>query len=206
MNQKLEILATPFDDPSICRFTIGITSLVENEITFYHSPDEDFFIRDLFEVEEIKQIVVDKNYIICKKDSETPWSILAKTVGNIIRLAHQNNRLVIPNLYRVEKVQESEPNSFANLEFINSDLGQKMKEVIELQIQPSLGAHGGSVTLLDFKDGHLFVRFQGGCQGCSQASVTVKDGIQKILKSKFPEIVDVVDLTDHLKGQNPYFK
>ena len=75
-----------------------------------------------------------------------------------------------------------------------------------MSIQPSLRAHGGRVNPVDIQNGSLLVEFLGGCQGCSQVSITVKEGIEKIMKKEVPEIKEVRDVTNHDRGKNPYFK
>ena len=210
MSEKLEILATPMDDPNFCWFTLGVSPMVENEIVFDQRPGQEFFIQDLFDVEGISQIILDTNYIICQKSVDTPWQVLGKTIGNILRLNYKRNLLKVPKevIGQTKMTSKAESEIFVKIndEFIKSDLAKGIQEIIELQIQPSLGAHGGSVRILDFQAGKLFVNFSGGCQGCSQASVTVKDGIEKIITSKFSEVKEVVDVTNHSSGENPYFK
>ena len=210
MSEKLEILATPMDDPNFCRFTLGVSPMVENEIVFDQRPGQEFFIQDLFDVGGISQIILDTNYIICQKSVDTPWQVLGKTIGNILRLNYKRNLLKVPKevIGQTKMTSKAESEIFVKIndEFIKSDLAKGIQEIIELQIQPSLGAHGGSVRILDFQAGKLFVNFSGGCQGCSQASVTVKDGIEKIITSKFSEVKEVVDVTNHSSGENPYFK
>ena len=123
-----------------------------------------------------------------------------------LRHHYSNGDLLVSKEFLPDKETKKTSSIHSNQDFLNSDFGKKIKTVIEMQISPSLGSHGGSVTPIDFKDGELFVLFSGGCQGCSQASVTVRDGIEKILKEKFPELKKVTDLTNHTEGDNPYFK
>ena len=78
MTDKLEILATPFDDPNLCRFTMAGVELTSSEIVFRTSPSDDFFIQDLFGLDGLCEVTVDKNYIICKTSDTTP--ALGKTV------------------------------------------------------------------------------------------------------------------------------
>ena len=81
---------------------------------------------------------------------------------------------------------------------------RQIEELFDEQIRPALAAHGGNVEIVDVDNNKLFVKLQGGCQGCSSSSATLKDGIQKLVKDNFPEIEEVVDLTDHSAGCNPY--
>jgi Fe/S biogenesis protein NfuA len=81
---------------------------------------------------------------------------------------------------------------------------RKVESLFDDQIRPALAAHGGNVEVVDIDNGKLFVKLSGGCQGCSSSSATLKDGIERLIKQTFPEIEEVVDLTDHDSGENPY--
>jgi Fe-S cluster biogenesis protein NfuA len=82
-----------------------------------------------------------------------------------------------------------------------------IQTVIDDQIKPVLAQHGGSVEIAEFKsNGELYLRFTGGCQGCSQVTMTLKQGVEKILKEKVPAVESVHDATEHTEGDNPYYK
>lgn len=85
-------------------------------------------------------------------------------------------------------------------------LKEKIIHFINLEINPNLAHHGGMVSLIELtRDNIVVLRFGGGCHGCSMVDVTLKDGIEKNLKQKFPQIKAVRDITDHQKGDNPYY-
>ncbi len=84
-------------------------------------------------------------------------------------------------------------------------IGQ-LEKFFDEKIRPGIAGHGGAVEIIDIDNDKLFLRLSGGCQGCSSSKVTLKDGIEKLVKEKFPEIKEVVDLTDHSAGTNPYYK
>lgn len=81
---------------------------------------------------------------------------------------------------------------------------KKLEVLFDEQVRPALAAHGGNVEIVDLDNDKLFVRLSGGCQGCSSSKATLKDGIQTLVKQNFPMISEVVDLTDHVSGENPY--
>jgi Fe/S biogenesis protein NfuA len=85
-------------------------------------------------------------------------------------------------------------------------IASKVQHVIDTQINPGVASHGGFVTLLDVKDDVAYIAFGGGCQGCGLADVTLKQGIEVIIKQAVPEIRQVVDTTDHAGGTNPYYQ
>ena len=81
-----------------------------------------------------------------------------------------------------------------------------VQEVIDTQINPGVAMHGGHVTLLDVKDDTAYIALGGGCQGCGMADVTLKQGIEVLIKQAVPEIKQIVDTTDHAGGTNPFFQ
>lgn len=92
-------------------------------------------------------------------------------------------------------------------EQLNEDasLEDRIQNVLDVEINPNLAMHGGSVALESLIDESIVIlRFSGGCQGCSMSTVTLKNGIERVLKEKFPEIVEIRDVTDHNEGDNPY--
>jgi Fe/S biogenesis protein NfuA len=85
-------------------------------------------------------------------------------------------------------------------------LAVEIQALIDSQINPGVASHGGFVELLDVKDDKVFVRMGGGCQGCGMASVTLKQGVEVLIRQTFPQISAVVDSTDHAGGDNPYYQ
>ena len=82
----------------------------------------------------------------------------------------------------------------------------RVQEVLDRQINPSVASHGGFVDLLEVRDGAAYVQLGGGCQGCAQVDVTLRQGIEVAIKAAVPQITQVIDTTDHDAGLNPYFQ
>ena len=83
---------------------------------------------------------------------------------------------------------------------------QKIQELIDTRINPSVASHGGNIQLLDVTEDSVYVHMGGGCQGCGQATATLKQGVQSMIQEEFPEIINVIDTTDHAAGTNPYYQ
>jgi Fe/S biogenesis protein NfuA len=84
-------------------------------------------------------------------------------------------------------------------------VARAVQEVLDRQINPGVGSHGGMVTLVEVKEGTAFMRFGGGCQGCAAVDVTLKQGVERAVLTAVPAIHAIVDVTDHDAGQNPYY-
>ena len=83
---------------------------------------------------------------------------------------------------------------------------EKIRRLLDTEINPAVAAHGGRVELAGVEDGVVYLSFGGGCHGCGLVDVTLKQGIETRLKELLPEIERVVDTTDHAAGTNPFYR
>jgi Fe-S cluster biogenesis protein NfuA len=83
---------------------------------------------------------------------------------------------------------------------------RRIQKVIDDMINPAVDSHGGRVDLVDFVNADVYLRLSGGCQGCSSSSATLRNGIERLLREEFPEIRNIIDVTDHAAGENPYYR
>lgn len=84
-------------------------------------------------------------------------------------------------------------------------LAEKVQTVFDTLVNPRIAAHGGAVELVDVADDVIYVRMTGGCQGCAASALTLRQGIERMVREEIPEVRDIVDLTDHDAGANPYY-
>ena len=89
---------------------------------------------------------------------------------------------------------------------LSGDVPQRVIQVLDQQVNPSIAAHGGRAELVAVEQGTAYLRLGGGCQGCAMATVTLSQGIETAIIQAVPEITSVVDVTDHQSGTNPYFE
>ncbi|MBF8279245.1 MAG: uncharacterized protein HW385_677 [candidate division NC10 bacterium] len=85
------------------------------------------------------------------------------------------------------------------------DLKERVQHLLDTSINPGVAGHGGFVRLMDVQDNVVYVQMGGGCQGCGMADVTLKAGIESLIKEEIPEVTEVLDTTDHAAGRNPYY-
>ena len=84
-------------------------------------------------------------------------------------------------------------------------LADRVQQAIDQFVNPGVAQHGGHVTLVEVRDKVVYLQMGGGCQGCGMASVTLSQGIDKILREQVPEITGIQDVTNHSAGDSPYF-
>ena len=88
---------------------------------------------------------------------------------------------------------------------MSEELKSKVQELIDTMINPAIAGHGGYVDLIDVQDSRVYLQMGGGCQGCGAADITLKSGIERLIKDELPEVTEVLDTTDHASGANPYY-
>jgi Fe/S biogenesis protein NfuA len=89
---------------------------------------------------------------------------------------------------------------------LTGEVPQRVMQVLEEQINPAIASHGGSAELVAVEGSIAYLRLSGGCQGCGMAAVTLSQGIEVAILDMVPEISEVVDVTDHASGANPFYE
>lgn len=84
------------------------------------------------------------------------------------------------------------------------EIADKVRGVLDSQVNPAIAAHGGMISLVDVEDTDIYVEMSGGCQGCALSRMTLRQGVERMLREAVPELTAVHDITDHASGENPY--
>ena len=143
----------------------------------------------------VTEVIASGNLVTVVKQSPTPWTAIGKAVGQAIRSALATGTPAVA------------PKGTAGAGALDDDaLYEKVSELFEAQVNPAVARHGGRVELIDVQDAVVMLRMGGGCQGCGMADVTLRQGIEGMLRQQVPQIKGIVDVTDHAAGTNPYFE
>jgi len=84
------------------------------------------------------------------------------------------------------------------------EIADRVRSVLDAQVNPAIAAHGGMISLVDVEDTDVYVEMSGGCQGCALSRMTLRQGVERMLREAVPELTAVHDVTDHASGDNPY--
>jgi len=192
-NKEIKIIAEPQMDPNLCRFVVdrpvykGLVTC-KNKRTAEGSP----LLETLFAIDGVREVMISGGTVTVAKSSGD-WKKLAGKIGVAIREKLSAGGPLISE----EQLNRQMPT--------DPELKAKVQKILDEAVNPGLGMHGGSVELIDVKGTTVFLTMSGGCQGCASAAYTLRYGIEQILREKAPEITEVVDVTDHSSGRNPYF-
>ena len=83
---------------------------------------------------------------------------------------------------------------------------ERVKTVLDTEINPAIASHGGTITLVGVKDTEIYLEMGGGCQGCAMSRMTLRQGVERMVRQAVPEVTVIHDVTDHSSGENPFFE
>lgn len=84
-------------------------------------------------------------------------------------------------------------------------LADRVRQVLNERVNPGIAAHGGAIELVAVEGTEVYIEMGGGCQGCALSRMTLRQGVERMLREAVPEITELHDVTDHAVGANPYF-
>ena len=84
-------------------------------------------------------------------------------------------------------------------------IADRVRQVLAERVNPGIAAHGGAIELVAVEGTEVYIEMGGGCQGCALSRMTLRQGVERMLRDAVPEITELHDVTDHAVGANPYF-
>ncbi|RME74199.1 MAG: hypothetical protein D6785_16115 [Planctomycetota bacterium] len=201
--EDLKLIAEPSLDPAFLKVTVIGQEILPDKILICESPEEakgSPLFEAFFTIPEITRVMVSGNIFTFQKKGDTPWPEIGKKIGSAIRTAFASGEP-----FWSEEL-EKKIHKMGEDPSLNTPEAKQVKELLDQHINPAVASHGGRITLVDVKENRVFVKMEGGCQGCGMAMVTLKQGVEAMIKEALPHIEEVVDVTDHSKGSNPYYQ
>ena len=176
-------------DIHVCRFTVD-RPVHEGSAVFYtiEEAKDNALAEKLLNIPGIMKVEFNDNIVDVTQGGAEDWRQLGKRVGSAIRAS----------LNPVPEVAEGD-------RLPSEHVRMKVQQVLDEMINPGVAAHGGFVELLDIQDDNVFIRMGGGCQGCGAADVTLKMGIERLIREQVPQVREILDTTDHASGTNPFY-
>jgi len=190
--QEIKIRGEPTADPQKCRFVLDGEVLSRASLTFTSESDTENapLAKKLLDLPYIAQVNIAGQVVTLTGDNIESWPAVGKEIGGVIR----------------EQIKSGEaPVTEKAMDAGNSALFDQVNTLIQNDVNPSIASHGGVITLHNVSDGKAYVTMGGGCQGCSMSSVTLKQGVESYIVAKVDGVNEIVDITNHSEGENPYY-
>lgn len=191
MDSDIKITGEPSRAGDRCVFTVDRPVLPDQSAHFNaETAGQSPLAAEVLAIPGVESALIADNMVTVTAAHEVDWPALG--IGNIIRKHLKAGSPVVAEDY------------FENLPS-EGDLKWAIRDLLDREINPAVAAHGGWVELIDVKRNAVFLRLGGGCQGCGAADVTLKQGIEKAIRSLAPAVGEILDTTDHAAGRNPYY-
>ena len=190
--QEIRIRGEPTADPQKCRFVLEAEVLSRSPVSFDEESDTSKapLAEKLLALPYIAGVSISGSAVTLTGDNVESWPAIGKEIGGVIR----------------EQIKSGEPAVEEEVMDIgDADLFTQVNLLIKNDVNPSIAAHGGVITLHSVNDGKAFVTMGGGCQGCTASSITLKQGVESYIVAKVDGVNEIVDMTDHSEGENPYY-
>jgi Fe-S cluster biogenesis protein NfuA len=186
-NMFIQVQNTP--NPDSLKFIPGAqvtqkgTMEFPNAMSAIKSP----LAKSLFQIEGVKQVFFARDFISVNKDTDADWNVLKPQVFSAIMEFYDSGKPI---------VTDEKPREDTMIKPDDSEAVQMIKEVLETRIRPAVQDDGGDIEYRGFENGVVLLKMQGSCSGCQSSSVTLKSGIERMLKHFIPEVTAVVAVTD----------
>ena len=189
---------TSLADPDTCKFTVSRDL----------HPGGPFFFGDkkraagsplaerLFALPGVVNVLIAESVVTIGKEPSTSWSGLKAAIGTAIRTQLLTG---VPAILEMAAYASTQGRS-------DAELGVVVQQLLDKEVNRSIANHGGKISLVAIREGKLFITMSGGCQGCASSQVTLRQGFEVMVKRIAPEIVEIVDATDHAAGKKPFYQ
>jgi Fe-S cluster biogenesis protein NfuA len=184
-------------DPDTCKFTVNRTVhpggpfFFDNRERAAGSP----LVERLFDLPGVAHVLVAGDVVTVGKESSSTWSGLKASIGAVIR-----SQL----LTGIGALLES-PRHVGAGRRSDAEVRATVQGLLDREVNRSIANHGGQISIVDIRDGTLWIAMSGGCQGCASSQATLRNGFELMVRRVAPEIVEIVDTTDHSAGKQPFY-
>lgn len=194
MDQEIRIRAEPSKDLDRCTFTVDRDVYPESAYHFgsAEAAKRSLLAEKIFGVPQVTGVTISNNTVTVAARGVADWRGPGREIGQMIRAVLGSGKPAVdPSVKAALPTPEI--------------LKKQVQSVIDRDINPAVANHGGYIDLLDVRGNTVYIRMGGGCQGCSSALMTLKHGVEQILRQHAPDVGDILDTTDHAAGRNPYY-
>jgi Fe-S cluster biogenesis protein NfuA len=185
-------------DPDTCKFTVSRT--VHPGGPFFFDSRERAagspLVERLFALPGVAHVLVAQTVVTVGKDPSVAWSALKSAIGAAVRTQLLTG---IPAIFEAPRQTGTRGRS-------NAEIRALVQELLDREVNRSIASHGGRISIVDLRDGNLFIAMSGGCQGCAASQLTLRQGFEVMVRRVAPEIVEIVDTTDHAAGRKPFYQ
>lgn len=142
------------------------------------------FVKYLFDLNNIKSVFLCSSFVSVTKEDDAKWDDLKIDIMMYITDYINSNKPII-------SFEEKDDSKISKPDIEDNEIVLEIKELIDSRVRPAVAQDGGDIVFHDYKDGIVYLELHGACAGCPSSTLTLKDGIENMLKYYIPEIKSV---------------
>ena len=176
----VQTLNTP--NPNSLKFLPGEKVSLSGPIEFTDkTKTSNELIRNILSVNGVIGIFLSDDFLSVNKNSKIDWEEIKHIIISFINEYYSSGKKFVYE-------SSSERNKQDNLD----EIEKKIIKILETKIRPAVARDGGDIKFKEYKDGKVKVELQGSCSGCPSSTMTLKQGVENLLKHYIPEVTEVI--------------
>lgn len=166
----------------------GIADFKEQELAQQWSP----MANSLMELPYVKSVYFNNNYVTITKEMNYDWADIMLKLKEFVKDFIEKDGVVVSEGFAEFMEKAAAESNAVQFSGENGEIAKRVKDLIDLYVKPAVEGDGGNIEFKSFENGKVYVIMQGSCSGCPSSSVTLKAGIEGMLKRMIPEVQEVV--------------
>lgn len=182
-------------DPATMRFILDAPVQEGRSASFDNASDEAPLALALFAIAGVSKVQVADETVVVTRAPDADWEALKAPIAAALREVLDSSARPLGELAEASSPDQSDEALLAAVE-----------RLLDTQVNPSIASHGGHISAEKVENGNVHLRMSGGCQGCAASAVTLRQGVETMLRSAQPAIREIIDVTDHASGETPFYQ
>jgi len=182
-------------DPHLMRFILDAPIQSGRATIFDGTGDAPPLARALFAIDGVSKVQVAAETILVTRMPSSDWQALKAPIAAAIRHVLNSTDQPLGDVSSDIPPEESDAALLA-----------AVTDLLDRQANPAIANHGGHISAEGVKGGTVYLRMSGGCQGCAASTATLRGGVEQMIRAAIPDVVDIIDVTDHAAGTDPYYE
>lgn len=190
--KTVSVYAEANPNPESMKFVMNISLLPEGQSVDYpnlESAMESPLAQELFNFDYVSRVFIASNFVTVTKSTTIEWVKLIPELRTFLKSYVEAGGPAFNEGFEVPK-QATEATGEETAE--DAAISKKVIDLLDNYVRPAVEQDGGNITFKSYNDGVVTVHLQGSCSGCPSATVTLKAGIENLLKRMVPEVREVV--------------
>jgi Fe-S cluster biogenesis protein NfuA len=166
----------------------GIADFKEADLAAEWSP----MAHGLMQLPYVKSVYFNNNYVTITKEMNYEWSDIMLKIKEFVKDYIERDGEVVKEGFTEFLASQQAADAAQQFSGEDGELARKIKDLIDTYVKPAVEGDGGNIEFKSYEKGRVYVQMQGSCSGCPSSTVTLKSGIEGMLKRMVPEVTEVI--------------